>query len=113
MKAGDIVLVKFPFSDLESAKKRPALILVQSQATSKIGVVTIAMITSKVEGLKFPGDFRISGWKKAGLLHPSLVRLAKVATVDLDIVDKVLGRLDANDLNGFQVLFQKQFKFWV
>jgi PemK-like, MazF-like toxin of type II toxin-antitoxin system len=85
---------------------------VQSQATSKIGVVTIGMITSKVEGLKFPGDYKLTNWKKSGLLHPSLVRLAKVATVDLDIVDKTLGRLDAADLKALQSLFKKQFKFW-
>lgn len=113
MKPGDVVLVKFPFSDLESTKKRPALFLVQSQVTQKIAVVSIAMITSKVEGMKFPGDFRVANWKKAGLLHPSLIRLSKIATVDLDIVDKTLGRLDTIDLNGLQTTFQKHFKFWL
>jgi len=113
MKPGDVILVKFPFSDLESTKKRPALVLVQSQVTDKIGVVSIAMITSKVEGMKFPGDFKLVNWKKAGLLHPSLIRLSKIATVDLDVVDKQLGRLEARDLSGIQSAFQKHFKFWI
>lgn len=113
MKPGEVVLVKFPFSDLESTKKRPALVLIQSEVTDKIGVVTIAMITSKVEGMKFPADVKIENWKKSGLLHPSLVRLSKIATVDLSLVDKSLGRLDSVDLKGVQTAFRKHFKAWV
>jgi mRNA interferase MazF len=113
MNAGDIVLVKFPFSDLESSKKRPALLLVQTNLTLKVGVVSIAMITSKVDGLKFPGDHRIEEWQEAGLLHPSLIRLAKIATIDKEMVYKSLGRLNARDLRSVKSSFQKHFKTWL
>ncbi len=113
MKPGEIVLVKFPFSDLETSKKRPALVMSRSDLTEKVGVVTIAMITSKMEGLRFPGDCKIGDWESAGLLHPSLVRLAKMATIDADLVDKSLGQLGAADIKGIKLAFQKQFKVWL
>jgi mRNA interferase MazF len=113
MKPGDIVLVKFPFSDLESSKRRPALVLVRSDLTTRVGLVTIAMITSKIEGLKLAGDYLIQNWQEARLLHASLIRLAKIATVELDLVDKNLGRLTNADLKRLQQVFRKQFKFWL
>jgi mRNA interferase MazF len=113
MKPGDILLVRFPFSDLESSKRRPAVALVRSDLTAKVGVVTIAMITSKTDGLKFPGDYRIENWEDAGLLHPSLVRLAKVATIEGNMVDKTIGRLEVSDLKKLQLSFQKHFKAWL
>ncbi len=110
---GDIVLVKFPFSDLNSSKKRPALVLNQSRITDKVNLVTIAMITSKIEGIKISGDFKILHWKESGLLHPSLVRLSKLTTLEGDLVEKIMGKLLPVDLKGAKKSFQKQFDFWV
>jgi mRNA interferase MazF len=113
MRAGDIVLVRFPFSDLESSKKRPALLLSTSELTPKVGLLTIAMITSKIEGLKIAGDFRIKSWKNAGLLHESVVRLSKIATIEKELALKRLGRLQPEDLDGIKSAFKKHFKFWL
>lgn len=113
MKAGDIVLIKFPFSDLESSKKRPALVLSRSELTPKVGLLTIAMITSKIEGLKIPGDCIVKKWQDAGLLHESLVRLSKIATVDKELMLKKLGSLHHDDLVKIKSAFQKHFKFWL
>ena len=113
MNAGDIVLVKFPLSDLESSKKRPALLLVQSTITSKVGVISIAMITSRIDGLKFPGDHKIEDWGEAGLLHPSVIRLAKIATIEIGMVHQSLGRLSARDFRSIKSAFQKHFKAWL
>jgi mRNA interferase MazF len=113
MKPGDIILVKFPFSDLETGKKRPAVILSNSSLTNKVGLVTIAMVTSKLEGLKLSGDYKVQDWQKAGLLHPSLIRLAKIATVETDLVLKSIGCLNKIDIKGLQAVFVRQFQFWI
>lgn len=36
------------------------------------------------------GDVLLADWKAAGLLHPSLLRLAKIATIDAELIDKVI-----------------------
>jgi hypothetical protein len=71
------------------------------------------MITSQVEALKLDGDVLLTGWKAAGLLHPSLLRLAKVATVDEQLIDKTIGRLSTTDLEAARKGFQRVFSTWL
>jgi mRNA interferase MazF len=113
MKPGEIVLVKFPFTSLDSEKKRPALVLLVTSATSKINFCTVAMITSKIEGLKFSGDIALSDWKLAGLLHPSLLRLSKTATIDQELITKKLGSLSSKDKNIVKKEFSSLWKNWI
>jgi len=91
-----IVLVKFPFSDLASTKKRPALILREIKV-GRIHLVQISMITSRVSGLKFPRDIKLKNWQSAGLLHESVLRLDKIATIEHSLIEKSLGALAPAD----------------
>ncbi len=113
MKPGDVILVQFPFTNLEHTKKRPALLLRSTALSGKAQLVTLAMITSKVDGLKLEGDVHLANWAHAKLLHPSLVRLAKIATVDADLIDKVLGHLVSADRKAIQKNFRKLFHEWI
>lgn len=45
-KKGDIVIAKFPFSDLSNSKKRPALII-SNEVANQTGVYLLVQITSK------------------------------------------------------------------
>lgn len=71
------------------------------------------MITSQVEGLALEGDVHLLDWKAAGLLHPSVLRLAKVATVDERLIEKTIGRLSARDLASVRDAFRRVFAAWV
>jgi mRNA interferase MazF len=113
MKPGDVALVRFPFSDLATEKKRPALILAQTARSPRNRIATVAMITSQVEALKVAGDVLLADWKSAGLLHASLLRIAKVATIDQELVDKKLGRLSERDLQAARVAFRQVFDSWL
>ena len=113
MKFAEIALVKFPFSDLESSKKRPALVLSQTSLNESISLVTIAMITSRIDGVKLSGDCKIKNWENAGLLFPSLIRFSKIATVESGLIDKTLGTLSDTDLKSAKRQLQKVFKAWL
>lgn len=113
MKPGDLVLVRFPFADLSTTKKRPALMLARTARSPRNRLATVAMITSQVEALKLEGDVLLADWKPAGLLHPSLLRLAKLATVDEDLLDKRIGTLSSKDKDGARRAFQRVFSAWV
>jgi hypothetical protein len=76
-------------------------------------LATVAMITSQVEALELDGDVLLADWKAAGLLHPSLLRLAKVASIDEELIDKAIGRLSARDLEAARVAFRRVFAFWL
>lgn len=113
MKPGEIILIKFPFSILESTKKRPALVLSYIRHSDGIQLVTVAMVTSQVKGLKLRGDVILSHWQKSGLLHESLVRLAKVATVEDSLIEKSLGKLSAPDHERVKKSFGDLYSVWI
>lgn len=113
MKPGQVALVRFPFTELAAAKKRPALVLAGTVRSPRYRLATVAMITSQVEALELDGDVLLADWKAAGLLHPSLLRLAKVASIDEELIDKAIGRLSARDLEAARVAFRRVFAFWL
>jgi mRNA interferase MazF len=113
VKPGDIVLVRFPFTDLASTKKRPALVLAASVRSPRNQLATLAMITSRIESLKLEGDVVLKDWRPAGLLHPSLLRLAKVATVDRELIERAIGRLSSRDHEAARGAFRQVFTAWI
>jgi mRNA interferase MazF len=113
VKPGDVVLVRFPFADPAAAKKRPALLLAQTPRSPRYRLATVAMITSHIEALELEGDVRLADWKAAGLLHPSLLRLAKIATIDAELIDKRVGRLSSSDIRAARTAFQRVFSAWL
>jgi len=108
-KAGDIVVVPFPFSDLKTTKKRPALVLASIPSRSLPPLIVVAMITSQLESESIPGDYKILKWKESGLLHPSKVRLAKVVSLEEDLLVKRLGTLQKEDREGVRLKFKELF----
>lgn len=113
MKAGDIALVRFPFTELATEKKRPALILACTVRSPRNRFSTVAMITGRVEALGLTGDVLLDDWEPAGLLHPSLLRLAKTATVDEELIDREIGRLSQRDLESARNAFRQVFEAWL
>ena len=96
-KRGDIILVPFPFTDLSSAKQRPALV-VSSDALNASGEdVLVAAISSQIPANLTAGEFMIPPEDLAacGLPKPSIVRLAKLAALHRQLVIKRIGSMPA------------------
>ncbi len=88
---GDIVLVDFPHSGSEQAKRRPAVVILDIADAD----VLLAPITTRER--TGAGDIKIQDWRDAGLLRESWARLAKVASLEKRIVARRLGRLSGAD----------------
>lgn len=101
----DIVLVPFPFTDLSSVKKRPALII-SPEEYNKDGDLIISFVTSQIKVKGRVGDFEIVEWKSAGLPKPSLIRM-KFATIHQSMVLKKIGTLIQKDIDGFSQLLHQ------
>lgn len=111
-KPGDIAVVPFPFTDLQTVKKRPALVLTKVSSRSFPDLVVVAMITSQLEGEAITGDYTVAKWKEAGLLHPSKVRLAKVVSLETTLLLNKLGSLQKEDHAGVKKELKKVFAEW-
>jgi hypothetical protein len=55
------------------------------------------MVTSQLDGISFPHDHLLNDFAGAGLPKPSLVRVAKLVTVEQSMLLKPLGRLGSSD----------------
>jgi mRNA interferase MazF len=102
---GDIVLIKFPFTDSAKEKKRPALILLDLEDED----VILSRITSQDKYCEY--DIEITEWQKCNLLLPSIIRLHKIATLNKNLIDKKLGKLTDNDLKNVKSSLNQLFKF--
>ena len=84
----DIILVRYPFSDLSNSKVRPAVVISAPHPSQDI---LITPLTSKVGSL-IEGEFALSEWSAAGLNVPTAVKRG-VYTVHGSLVIKVIGKL--------------------
>ncbi len=97
---GEVVLVRFVFSDETGAKRRPAIVISAGDYHRSRQEVIIAAITSNVDRLLI-GDHLIVGWQEAGLLFPS-VATGIIRTIKQAMIERRLGIMPAVDMKAVQ-----------
>ena len=86
--AGTIVLLKFPFTDNMNYKRRPALVIKDLED----GDILVCRITSRIYKSKY--DIYLDDWIKFGLKLPSVIRVHKMATLEKEMIDSIMGKID-------------------
>lgn len=77
----DIIKVPFPYTDRPVRQRRPALVIAAGDLEAQHGLLWVAMITS-AENRGWPDDVTVSNVKQSGLPAPSVIRCAKIATIE-------------------------------
>ncbi len=95
LKPFDVVVVPFPFTDRNSSKRRPALVLSSDGFNQASGHSVLAMITSANQS-SWVGDLTIENLKPTGLPQPCLVRM-KLFTLDQRLIVRRAGNLSQSD----------------
>ena len=99
-EANDIVVVHFPFTDRESNKRRPAMVLSQMHSFGQpSGHSVLVMITSQ-KNAPWPLDTCIEDLAVAGLSAASVLRM-KLFTLDNRLILKKIGVLSERDKKTF------------
>ena len=91
---GEVVLVRYPFSDLSSSKIRPAVIVNAPHISEDVFILPL---TSKTKSL-LAGEFVLTDWSQAGLNLETAVKRG-VYTVRQNLIVQRVGKLSASDLN--------------
>ncbi len=99
LKFGDIVLLRFPFTDGQTYKRRPALVVNDLND----GDIVVCRITSQIYNSKF--DVHIDNWEKSGLKLPSIIRVHKIATLEKEMVELFMGEIDDSVKANVQTVF--------
>ncbi len=92
MAKGDIVLINFPFTDLSGSKLRPAVTLIEGDTD-----ITVCFITTRFHWQEETG-LTIDPGPSNGLKHASLIRTAKLATLDKNMARGLLVGLTTSEM---------------
>ena len=99
-KRGDVVLVRFIFSDETGERQRPAVILSSDSYHKSRQEAIIAAITSRTDRI-LVGDHLINDWEGAGLLFPS-VATGIIRTIKQGMIAKKLGIMPLPDMKSIE-----------
>lgn len=88
----EIVLVRYPFSDLTNSKVRPAVVVNAAHVSKDLFIVAL---TSKTQSL-MAGEFVLSEWHTVGLNVATAVKRG-VFTIHEKLVLKSVGKLIDSD----------------
>lgn len=101
-RRGQVVVVNVPYSDQSGAKPRPALVVSAEGFHRNLPDVIVCPISSQPKYYERPGpgDRPLRRWQAVGLRHPSTVRVSNIVAVDKQIVTRVLGSLEPEDLEA-------------
>ena len=98
MNKADIVLIKFPFTDLSGSKRQPALILTTVKQYEPD--IIVAFISSVIPSSLSATDVFLSTSDalKFGLKKTSVIKLDKLATLDKSLVTGEFGSLSVTEM---------------
>lgn len=88
----DVVLVRYPFSDLSAFKVRPAIIVSAPHVSQDVFIVPL---TSKITNL-LPSEFVLENWEQSGLNVASAVKRG-IYTIHQNLILKKVGHLTQKD----------------
>lgn len=100
-RAGDIVVVRFPFTDQVGVKQRPAVVASTVDYNANRPDVVLLAITSQIKQPLGFAEAMIADWKTAGLLKPSVFKPV-IFTAEQQLIRKSLGRLSSADHETLQ-----------
>ncbi len=98
---GDIVLLKFPFTDGKTYKRRPALVINDYSDDD----IIVCRITSQIYNSK--NDIYIDEWERSQLKLPSVIRVHKIATLEKELVETIIGKIDQPTKEKVQMALSK------
>ncbi|MDE1149974.1 MAG: type II toxin-antitoxin system PemK/MazF family toxin [Azospirillaceae bacterium] len=93
--AWDVIKVPFPYTDRPVRERRPAVVVAANGIQQEHGLLWVLMITSAANR-GWSGDVAVSDLVHAGLPAESVVRTAKIATIEAKEAERI-GSLPAPD----------------
>jgi mRNA interferase MazF len=110
VKQREIIFVPFPFSDLSSYKKRPALVLTPSTHNIHHEDILCCALTSNlsntIDGIKITNSDLDNGTIK----YESLVKSCSIFSVNKNLIISVFARLNKKKSNQVVMLIDSKIK---
>ena len=102
-KRSDVILSRFPDSNLHTAKLRPGLIVQADNLQTNLPQLIVAMITSKMFRANHPSRVTIlvstPEGQRSGLIMDSVVMTDNLATVVEATIERVVGSIPMEEVD--------------
>ena len=108
MKTYDIVLVPFPFSELNNIKVRPAVVI--STTKDKYEDLIVSAISSVIPDSISPNEIIIEMSTVNNLRRKSVIKVDRIVTIKKESVIAKIGNLSEIELNNFISVFKNLIK---
>ena len=93
---GDVLLVPFPFTNQQTTKQRPVVVVSTSAYAQACPDVVLMAITSQVRTPLSFGEVLLADWQATQLLKLSVVK-PLLATLEQNLIIRHLGTLSSGD----------------
>lgn len=93
----EVVLVRYPFSNLSGSKVRPAVVVNAPHVSQDVMVVPLTSNVSKL----LTGEFVLTDWQAAGLNITSAVKRG-LYTIHQSLIVKSVGQLSGADAGSLE-----------
>lgn len=90
---GDILLIPIPFTDLSSQKRRPVIVVSNTNYNRTTTDIVVVAMTSNPLETEYSFTITSTDLEKGMLNHPGKVRVDKIYTLSQAIVVKTFGRV--------------------
>jgi mRNA interferase MazF len=108
LKRGLVVLAIYPFTDLSSAKRRPALVVSATKRPGRDCILAfITSRTGRIEETDLMIDSADGDFAATGLRIASLVRCGKLMTLDRTLLTGRLGQLSTRSMTEVDTRLKK------
>jgi|TARA_B100002003_G_scaffold224261_1_gene229502 mRNA interferase MazF len=105
----DLVLLPFPFSNLEKTKVRPALVVSNHYFNSKSHDCILVPLTTNLNEESFSIIITQSNLDSGKLIKPSKIRADKIFTAKKDLITIKIGSIQTNILEKIKSEISKMF----
>jgi mRNA interferase MazF len=93
----DVIIVRYPFSDISSSKVRPAVVISAPHVSEDVFVIPLTSGTISL----LAGEFVLADWAKAGLNVETAVKRG-IYTVNKKLIIKKVGKLSTSDFKRLE-----------
>jgi mRNA interferase MazF len=93
-RPGAVVLVNFPFTDLQSSKIRPALVI-SSKGEDVIIIGIFSKVPDQIRESWIKIDMHLDGFSQTGLKKTSVIKTEKITVIHKSLIKKQIGTLPA------------------
>lgn len=104
MKAGDIVLIPFPFAELTNRKIRPAVVVCETKDGYKD--LVLCAISSVVPSKLSENEMSLNADNENGLRKISVLKIDRIVTAKKQDVIAKIGKLGSTELEKFKAKFK-------